>query len=182
MLQLARPYRIDGLLEATVERLHQVLDGRNAAAVFNAAAMAAGGGRGTGVAFSKEGEAENEEIAQGGITITRLQGSRRARTQTDEQNESADTGGEISGSEISSSAASESESDVGEDSHGRSVAVGTEEVWAGGISCVVGLQKRGLRGLMEGRRARERGQTVSKGGTLGSNGPTNGNDVGLGIA
>ncbi|KAI5803756.1 hypothetical protein EDC01DRAFT_720980 [Geopyxis carbonaria] len=49
LLQLARPYRIDGLLEAVVERLHQVLDGKNAAAVFNAAAMAAGGGEGVGV-------------------------------------------------------------------------------------------------------------------------------------
>ncbi|KAI4278212.1 MAG: hypothetical protein L6R38_005303, partial [Xanthoria sp. 2 TBL-2021] len=55
LLQLARPYRVDGLLEAVVERLHQVLDGRNAAAVFNAAAMAAGGGRGTGSLFSGEG-------------------------------------------------------------------------------------------------------------------------------
>lgn len=182
LLQLARPYRVDGLLEATVERLHQVLDGRNAAAVFNAAAMAAGGGRGTGVAFSKEGEAENEEFAQGGLTITRLRGSRRVRTQSNDHHENDDTGSEVSGSEISSSAASESGSDIGGDAHGRNVVVGAEEVWAGGISCVVGLQKRGLRGLMEGRRARERGQTVSKGGTLGSNGAMNGNDVGLGIA
>ena len=181
LLQLARPYRVDGLLEATVERLHQVLDGRNAAAVFNAAAMAAGGGRGTGMAFSKEGEAENDEIAQGGLTITRLRGSSRARTQPDEQIESEDAGAEISGSEISS-APSESESDLGRDTHGRSIAVGAEETWAGGISCVVGLQKRGLRGLMEGRRARERGQTGNKGGALGNNGPMNGHDVGLGIA
>ena len=182
LLQLARPYRVDGLLEATVERLHQVLDGRNAAAVFNAAAMAAGGGRGTGVAFSKEGEAENEEIAQPGLTITRLRGSRGARSQPNEQIESEEAGSEISGSEVSSSAASESESELGRGTHGRSVALGTEETWAGGISCVVGLQKRGLRGLMEGRRARERGQTVSKGGAAGSNGPVNGNEVGLGIA
>lgn len=49
LLQMARPYQIDGLQEATIERLHEVLDGRNAAAVFNAAAMAAGGGRATGV-------------------------------------------------------------------------------------------------------------------------------------
>ncbi|KAF6227044.1 hypothetical protein HO133_008485 [Letharia lupina] len=181
LLQLARPYRVEGLLEATVERLHQILDGRNAAAVFNAAAMAAGGGRGTGAAFSKEGEAENEEIAQGGLTITRLRGSHRARTRSNDQSESEDTGSEISRSEISSSAASESESDVGGNTHGRRVAVGAEEVWAGGISCVVGLQKRGLRGLMEGRRARERGQTVGKGGVLGINGAVNGNDVGLGI-
>ncbi|KAL8765269.1 MAG: hypothetical protein Q9194_006623, partial [Teloschistes cf. exilis] len=63
LLQLARPCRVDGLLEAVVERLHQVLDGRNAAAVFNAAAMAAGGGRGTGTLFSGEGLAlENGEV------------------------------------------------------------------------------------------------------------------------
>ncbi|CAD6573096.1 MAG: hypothetical protein ASARMPRED_005863 [Alectoria sarmentosa] len=182
LLQIARPYRVDGLLEATIERLHQILDGRNAAAVFNAAAMAAGGGRGTGVVFSKEGEAENEEIAQGGLTITRLQGSRRARIRPNDQSESEDTGSEISGSEISSTAASESESDVGGNSQATRMAVGAEEVWAGGISCVVGLQTRGLRGLMEGRRARERGQTVSKGSTLGTNGAVNGNGVGLGIA
>ena len=183
LLQIARPYRVDGLLEATIERLHQILDGRNAAAVFNAAAMAAGGGRGTGVVFSKEGEAENEEIAQGGLTITRLQGSRRrARIRPNDQSESEDTGSEISGSEISSSAASGSESDVGGNSQVTRVAVGAEEVWAGGISCVVGLQTRGLRGLMEGRRARERGQTVGKGSTLGTNGAVNGNGVGLGIA
>ncbi|KAJ4366653.1 hypothetical protein N0V95_000154 [Ascochyta clinopodiicola] len=46
---LARPYHIDGLLEAIIERLHVLLDNRNTAAVFNAAAMAAGGG--SGVAF-----------------------------------------------------------------------------------------------------------------------------------
>ena len=41
LLQIARPYRINGLLEAPVKRLHQVLDGRSTAAGFNAAAMAA---------------------------------------------------------------------------------------------------------------------------------------------
>ena len=43
LLQIARPYRVDGLLESVVERLHSLLDSRNAAAVFNATAMAAGG-------------------------------------------------------------------------------------------------------------------------------------------
>ena len=38
---MARPYKVDGLLEAVVERLHTVLDNRNTAAIFNAAAMAA---------------------------------------------------------------------------------------------------------------------------------------------
>ena len=49
LLQLARPYHIDGLLEAIIERLHVLLDNRNTAAIFNAAAMAAGGG--SGIAF-----------------------------------------------------------------------------------------------------------------------------------
>ncbi|KAI4140332.1 MAG: hypothetical protein LQ341_003883, partial [Variospora aurantia] len=69
LLQLARPYRIDGLLEAVVERLHQVLDGRNAAAVFNAAAMAAGGGRGTGSLFSGDGVVDNPEIHGNGLRL-----------------------------------------------------------------------------------------------------------------
>jgi hypothetical protein len=33
---------------------------------------------------------------------------------------------------------------------------GDREVWTGDLSSVIGLQKRGLRGLMEGRRLRER--------------------------
>jgi hypothetical protein len=32
----------------------------------------------------------------------------------------------------------------------------TEKIWTGDLSSVIGLQKRGLRGLMEGRRIRER--------------------------
>ncbi len=154
--------------------------------------MAAGGGRGTGVLFSKEGEAElNEDIAQNGLTITRLQGNDLAARQRNEESDSeADTGSEVSGSDFSSSAASESESDyAGRD--GRRIAVGTEEVWSGGVSCVVGLQKRGLRGLMEGRRARERQGPSRVGGgaaaalsaaaaNISINGNSNG--VGLGIA
>ncbi|KAI5808586.1 hypothetical protein DFH27DRAFT_509535 [Peziza echinospora] len=95
LLQLARPYRVEGLLEAVVERLHQVLDGKNAAAVFNAAAMAAGGGAST---FH-----------------------------------------------------------LNPDGNG----------WKGGISSVIGLHKRGLRGLMEGRRMRERGRSVGGAGLNG---------------
>lgn len=101
LLQLARPYRIDGLLEEVVERLHQVLDRNNAAAVFNAAAMAAGGGA--------------------GILVT---------------------------------------NDIDEDP------VIRDDQWRGAVSSVIGLQKRGLRGLMEGRRLRERGRSVGTGGSV----------------
>ena len=189
LLQIARPYRIDGLLEAVVERLHQILDGRNAAAVFNAAAMAAGGGRGTGAAFGKEGDSDLADDLQGGLTITRLQ-ARNAKVR-DEASES----GSEAGSEISSAT---SMSTISEESgNGKKVtaAVGEGEVWAGGVSCVVGLQKRGLRGLMEGRRIREkeRGRAVGGLASLNANGTVpgggggggsgaNGVDVGLGIA
>ena len=198
LLQLARPYRIDGLLEAAVERLHQILDGRNAAALFNAAAMAAGGGRGTDAPFSKEGEAEmNEDMAQTGLTITRLQGSdSNVRPRNEDSGSEADTGSEVSGSDISSSAASESGSEFSgrNGPQGSRVAVGAEEVWSGGVSCVVGLQKRGLRGLMEGRRAREKQGPSRVGGgaaaalsaaaaniSINGNGSNNGNGTGVGL-
>jgi hypothetical protein len=48
-----------------------------------------------------------------------------------------------------------------------------KDMWNGALSAVVGLQKRGLRGLMEGRRMRERGR---------SDGIDGGGRVGLGIA
>lgn len=165
LLQLARPYRIDGLLEAVVERLHQVLDGRNAAAVFNAAAMAAGGGRGTGAIFSREGETRFDEVEEDSLSDATRSGvhPRRARAESRDESESElddDDRSEISGSTMSSVADSDYISaDVGD---------GGEEIWGGDVSCVVGLQKRGLRGLMEGRRMRERG----KGGV----------GIGLGIA
>lgn len=156
LLQLARPYRIDGLLEAVVERLHQVLDGRNAAAVFNAAAMAAGGGRGTGALFSREGELRFEEMdeedyisQENGFSA----GMRRPRADSRDESESEpddDTRSEMS----SSTTNSVSESDYMSTDAGD----GGEDIWGGGVSCVVGLQKRGLRGLMEGRRLRERGK------------------------
>ncbi|KAI9851677.1 MAG: hypothetical protein M1824_002573 [Vezdaea acicularis] len=150
LLQLARPYQIDGLVEACIERLHQVLDGRNAAAVFNAAAMAAGGGRGTEIMGTEDdtSEAEGEEAS------ARI----RRKTRAEDSEESS----------------SEADS-VGTGTSGEWVGVQREQ-WKGDISCVVGLQKRGLRGLMEGRRLRERGK--------GSGGPHGRDDgrVGLGIA
>ncbi len=156
LLQLARPYRVDGLLEAVVERLHQVLDGRNTAAVFNAAAMAAGGGRGTGFLFGGDGpEAESQPAAN----PRRLE----ARDHGAIESEDEDSRSEVSGSTMSSSATGSDAFFSSSDDVGRE----GEEVWDGGISSVVGLQKRGLRGLMEGRRMRERGKSGGQGVGLG---------------
>ena len=170
LLQVARPYRVDGLLEAIVERLHQVLDGRNAAAVFNAAAMAAGGGRGTGALFGREDEDfrfdEEDEIVEDPVDAVASNGVHprlRPNSRDESDSEDDDAQSEMSGSTMSSVADSDYLSADG--THGG------EEVWGGGVSCVVGLQKRGLRGLMEGRRMRERGK-----------GAANGIGVGLGIA
>ncbi|KAL8696203.1 MAG: hypothetical protein Q9201_007774, partial [Fulgogasparrea decipioides] len=121
LLQLARPYRIDGLLEAVVERLHQVLDGRNAAAVFNAAAMAAGGGRGTGSLFSGEGVDNLEvngnglrldEATLGAISNGQIPASRAANARTQhsqQQRQTAESGSDdgASGSEVSAATSTE---------------------------------------------------------------------------
>ncbi|KAK7417834.1 hypothetical protein QQX98_004308 [Neonectria punicea] len=191
LLQISRPYRIDGLLEAVVERLHALLDSRNAAAVFNATAMAAGGGRGIDgslnpnffvggfdpvgsptatLDFSMDGTANTPfatdlQSRTEGLTIdTSVQQSNRPPSEELSASTSA------SGSEWSSSEIGGSERE--------------NFVWNGELSSVIGLQKRGLRGLMEGRRMRERTGTVpgptSMGGPRYGGGPSQ--RVGLGIA
>jgi hypothetical protein len=154
--------------------------------VFNATAMAAGGGRSTSItAEIGDGGSEGPPILQlgalGGDLSSRTQQALRINTQVgnlgtgqggrsaeDEENLSATSsvGSDVSGSDVSGSR-SASEMD------GRADGVG--EVWKGDVSAVIGLQKRGLRGLMEGRRLRERGASVTTGS--GQAGPS----VGLGI-
>ncbi|KAL8794370.1 MAG: hypothetical protein Q9195_003068 [Heterodermia aff. obscurata] len=203
LLQLARPYRVSGLLEAVVERLHQVLDGRNAAAVFNAAAMAAGGGRGVGSAFGKEGEMDDSveldevAISGGGLTARRTRSDSIPLTTTTNNHiypqqqqppspatSDDDARSEVSRSTVSSSVAESTEGSGSGYMSARSAPSvdggADEEVWAGGVSCVVGLQKRGLRGLMEGRRMRERNGSGGGGGGTRVNG-VGGGAVGLGI-
>lgn len=219
LLQLARPYQVDGLLEATVERLHQVLDGRNAAAVFNAAAMAAGGGRGTGFTGglggtlealnggnvgngSMHGASESANSHHSGLVASDssdtehgamppsaasstgdltsyARGIPSLRIDTDlppqrgRQNRSAHREREDSistastATSASSASFSQSDSEFVSDSESRSqsrvhqrrdtdASRPQREIWTGDLSSVIGLQKRGLRGLMEGRRMRER--------------------------
>ncbi|KAH8700189.1 putative regulatory protein Ral2 [Talaromyces proteolyticus] len=203
VLQLARPYQVDGLLEATVERLHEVLDGRNAAAVFNAAAMAAGGGRGTGFVSGLGGTLEvlngtqtpSDSFASDGI-FGGLQGpiasdssdtelgrhSRIDSLGTSKQlplrintgmSRSQNGDYDDSFSEASTSATSSNNSFSQADSdtldeggttsrlprqrRGTDAEATGRQIWTGDVSSVIGLQKRGLRGLMEGRRMRERG-------------------------
>jgi hypothetical protein len=195
LLQIARPYRIDGLLEAVVERLHDVLDSRNAAAVFNASAMAAGGGRSTSTtsALSENWLSAGFQDIPGDSSLPIPQlgsdgadGSRaqQLRINTSVGNLGTGAGGRKAEDEESMSASSSQASDASESdlsggmSASESGARNSNEgkaVWKGDVSAVIGLQKRGLRGLMEGRRLRERGASI---------GPTQQNPVprvGLGI-
>ncbi|GIZ39101.1 hypothetical protein CKM354_000249200 [Cercospora kikuchii] len=174
LLQLARPYKIDGLQEATIERLHQCLDGRNAAAIFNAAAMGAGGGDSVHFAANARSIHQSDipvrtaslaglegllngdqtanprslsslridtDMANGRSVRNTLRPGPRAAEDTDEEPMSASSTASMSESEYST----RSNKDV-------------QDVWNGALSSVVGLQKRGLRGLMEGRRMREKGR------------------------
>lgn len=173
---MARPYQIDGLLEATVERLHEALDGRNSAAVFNAAAMAAGGGRGlvgaAGGSLASLGRRESEATAVGDETLV---GKTAGLSLTKSYEESKKKGhGKTSSIESTSTTTSAStstdlshtdtEASAQEDNGKRASKVDKEkEMWTGDVSSVIGLQKRGLRGLMEGRRLRERANTGNAG-------------------
>ena len=186
LLQLARPYHIDGLLEAIIERLHILLDNRNTAAIFNAAAMAAGGGSGVsfmgvnGIATNGTSHGVLDPSASssgpnGDPASRSLDPALRAlRINTDVTNNGHDD--EVSSATSTSTSASASDSGLGDGS-----GVGNErEIWNGEVSAVVGLQKRGLRGLMEGRRIREMGRGAPR---SRDDGTTNGSDgVGLGLS
>lgn len=173
LLQIARPYNIDGLLEAVVERLHGVLDSRNAAAVFNASAMAAGGGRsvrgdgewGTGTAFPDAMGASTglSTLSLEGDSPKAMEAAGRDGLRINTSVADLNTGNGVKGDEdgelsATSSVASESASESG---RGDVRDSRSGEIWKGDISAVIGLQKRGLRGLMEGRRLRERGAAPS---------------------
>ena len=203
LLQLARPYRIDGLLEAVVERLHKVLDNRNTAAIFNAAAMAAGGGDGVrffnpmieeeekktrvngkrgsgrdkfaadddaGDAAQGQGSGQEDESTLG--NESRQRGLRidtdvdaRPATSMSHSAQSASGASATSDDEasvaggaaptVSSRAIAHSSASMSDIVSSRGDSNRDQEVWAGEVSSVIGLQKRGLRGLMEGRRIRE---------------------------
>ena len=187
LLQLARPYKIDGLLEAVVEYLHESLDGRNAAAIFNAAAMGAGGGDGVHFASPASGARDSaiplRTASLAGMDSLMVNGAGHRgtalRIDTDMANgrSTRDTLrpgqslAEDSEDEVPNSAATDaSMSDLEGNLNGRGLSGRDErdrEVWNGAASAVIGLQKRGLRGLMEGRRMRERGRNDGSEGRVG---------------
>ncbi|KAL2110831.1 hypothetical protein VUR80DRAFT_658 [Thermomyces stellatus] len=177
LLQIARPYRIDGLLEAVVERLHALLDSRNAAAVFNATAMAAGGGRGIDGTLNPNFFVPSEQATEASQEQHDGGSGENLAARTANLNINTSLSARASSEEMSSTSVSGSEfsSEMGESTDKG----GPAEIWSGELSSVIGLQKRGLRGLMEGRRMRERTGTNSSvgGGAYGQQAR-----VGLGIA
>ncbi|KKY30228.1 putative kelch domain-containing protein [Diaporthe ampelina] len=178
----------DAEIKAIVDRLHTLFENRNAAAIFNATAMAAGGGRGIDGTLNpnyfivsgldsagndptlqgaSNGTSGEDVYANGGAgnraTTLRINTSVPGQTGRPPSDELSATTS-VSGSEWSASEISDSER------RGR-----YREVWSGEFSSVIGLQKRGLRGLMEGRKLRERTGTATGANPVGTR-------VGLGIA
>lgn len=221
LLQLARPYRIDGLLEAVIERLHLRLDGRNTAAIFNAAAMAAGGGEsitffnGTTAGLPSAealAKAQQSGTSDGGLG-SNLHSSASSVSLSSSFASQQRKGSVVPGldsavddhlkqlrlnTDVSSSVPDDERSvrsastETSTSELGSVTGNGEHDPWSGEISAVVGLQKRGLRGLMEGRRIREMGRGQRE--TMGAIGPGTGGlptgaseepasaRVGLGIA
>ncbi|KAF2140920.1 uncharacterized protein K452DRAFT_351635 [Aplosporella prunicola CBS 121167] len=198
LLQLARPYRVNGLLEAVIERLHMLLDGRNTAAIFNAAAMAAGGGdaitffngqtaglpgaerdgapgslnalhlQQSGPVGRKQSTAgivpssSSTSLASSALGLNAMGGMSRSGSSLRVNTDLAGNGNRDD-DQMSSASTETSSSELGS----ATGMGGDREVWGGEVSAVVGLQKRGLRGLMEGRRIREMGRGGEEGGRVG---------------
>lgn len=165
--------------------------------------MAAGGGRATsnpltalsagrdGGHFKENGNgtAPRLEVGNlGGDLASRTQQALRINTSFGNLGSGMRRGGpgDEDDDEILSAASSLEGSDMSatgsESASARSSAAGSKaglgsgtEIWRGDVSAVIGLQKRGLRGLMEGRRLRERGASV------GTSTGTGSGRVGLGI-
>ena len=197
LLQIARPYRVDGLLEAVIEQLHALLDSRNAAAVFNATAMAAGGGRGIDGFLNPNFFIGSLDPLSNPSTTTDFSSSQQSSDLGD-SNMDGDTPQpgqtpNIGGLNLDNT--NKPPRPVSDDFSTTTSVTGSEwsaehpegeykyEIWNGELSSVIGLQKRGLRGLMEGRRMRERTGTggAGAGHAGGMNGATS-QRVGLGIA
>lgn len=161
LLQLARPYQIDGLQEAIIERLHEVLDGRNAAAVFNAAAMAAGGGRAPGLGGYGTFAAldRRESVATTVVPANSNSNSYGVKRGHTRSGSAESTSTATSATTDTTFSHTDTDSPV-TDTEGTGSKSATRHVWTGDVSSVIGLQKRGLRGLMEGRRLRERANTA----------------------
>ncbi|KAK0382707.1 hypothetical protein NLU13_9803 [Sarocladium strictum] len=174
LLQVARPYRIDGLLEAVIERLHALLDSRNAAAVFNATAMAAGGGRGIDGSLNPNffvGSLDpiGSPMSSSDFSLTGTTANGSFISDTDSRSESLQINTNVQPNRPSSGDLSASGSASGSEWSNSETGGETDRernpIWNGELSSVIGLQKRGLRGLMEGRRMRERtGTSAGYGG------------------
>jgi hypothetical protein len=107
----------------------------------------------------------NQQPLRINTSVGNLSTGAGGRRKDDEETLSATSSAasDVSGSDISGIT---NDIDARNDANGK-------EIWKGDVSAVIGLQKRGLRGLMEGRRLRERGGSVPS--------VTSGPRVGLGI-
>lgn len=196
LLQLARPYKVDGLLEAVIERLHESLDGRNAAAIFNAAAMGAGGGENESQAVAASATLSHPPrgASLAGINVEGLDlnGANSTSNTTGTAGPGAVNGLRII-SDLSNGIANEDDrppnsaastlsmrSQASQLSQGGSL-LEEAEIWDGGWSAVIGLQKRGLRGLMEGRRMRERGKGPEMSASASASSEHQGHSIGPGV-
>lgn len=212
LLQLARPYQIDGLFEAIVERLHLVLDERNAAAIFNAAAMAAGDGSAVNPSSETTPDTRHTPRPSTSQAIDFLHGSSSSSEKSRPPNGLSDGSSSLNGSAeaLSSGASTGSRSRA---SSIASAAASREDLstsrtlplrprdpdadpiprsrtrrrvpdphksalWTGNMSGVIGIQKRGLRGLIEGRTMREGRGAGAGAAAPGSGGGTAGVVVG----
>jgi len=175
-LQIARTYSIPGLLPATITRLHQTLSADTMGDIFNSAALAAGDGTHISkVAGLKPRNSDTNDRLQAFANLTVALSSSKSppshlqsqikqqtpprRNLLNPQASFESTTSQDSDASESSTTSSSQASDASgttDDSVATNARrlVGNDDeraMWTGEWSAVIGLQKRGLRGLWEGQ-------------------------------
>jgi hypothetical protein len=208
LLQIASIYHIPNLLEAVTQRLHDTLTASSVTDVFHATALAAGDG--TNVTFiDAHGNAGEAAQARSKLfnSLTTDPGPRRPpgipkrdgtvglnltlknRTLSEQASFDSTTS---SSSNISSASESSTATDASGDTDTSDASdvttarrlIGDEEekgIWKGEISTVIGLQKRALRGIYEGRWLQRERERMAKDRMVNGGEPIKGRGLGFGV-
>lgn len=206
LLQIASTYHIPNLLEAVTQRLHDTLSASSVTDVFYAAALAAGDGANVTFVDSHDKEAAQARSKLLSFLVAET-GPRRPpglpkrdgtaglylalknRTLSEQASFDSTTS---SSSEVSSTSESSTDTDASGDTDTSDASdvttarrlIGDEEekgIWKGGISTVIGLQKRALRGIYEGRWLQRERERMARERVVGVGELVEGRGLGFGV-
>ena len=210
LLQIANTYHIPGLLDAVTQRLHDTLTASSVTDVFYAAALAAGDGTNITFVDSPNNTKEAAQARlkvlsslasesgprrppgipkRDGVTGANVALRTRVRTLSEQASFDSTTS---SSSDVSSTSEESTDTDASGDTDTSDASdvttarrlVGEEEekgIWKGEISTVIGLQKRALRGIYEGRWLQRERERIARERAAGAGDVAKGRGLGFGV-